>query len=55
MSNNLKGKNAKQKKRKVNTENLCVNLEEEMGLLTICWLQNLGIKIDFLNILSETG
>jgi uncharacterized protein YbcV (DUF1398 family) len=55
MSNNLKRKKAKQKKRKVNTENMCANLEEEMGLLTICWLQNLGIKIDFLNILNEIG
>ena len=32
---------------------MCANLEEEMGLLTICWLQSLSIKIDFLSILCE--
>ena len=37
-------------KRKLNnlTGNMCANLKEDMGLLTICWLQTLSIKNDFL-------
>jgi len=54
MSNNLK--NRKQNiQKKVNNldKNMCANLEEEMRLLTVWWLQNLSIKIEFLSILRE--
>jgi len=40
-------------KTKVNTESMCPNLEEEMGLLTICCLHNLSVKIDVPSILRE--
>jgi hypothetical protein len=33
--------------------NMSASLAEEMGLLTICRLQSLSIKIDFLHILRE--